>query len=324
MAEFTLTGLRVVQAVVDTGSFTAAADALGYTQSAVSRQVAAMEAAAGAPLFVRGARGVAPSPAGTVLARRAATVLNEIDAVGTDLAGLRDHLTGRVAVAAFPAAAAVLVPRALARLRDEHPGLIVELGEASSPTQLRQLRAHRIDIAVIGVGPDLPAYDFEGLARELLLDGGLLLAVPADHRFAGRGTVPVTDLRDEAWIVGKGLRDDPQFGAWPTLDHPRIAYTAREWPTRLGLVAAGLGIAVLPELAAPAVPTGVRTVQVDDPAWLGRATVAVTVRDRAPEVTATVQALRREAVGLRAARHSTAPGKDVRAAYPAAGADGRS
>ena len=301
MADFTLTGLRVIQAVADTGSFTAAADALGYTQSAVSRQVAAMEAAAGVALFVRGARGVAPSPAGKMLARRAATALNEIDAVGADLAGLQDHLTGRVAIAAFPSAAAVLVPRALARLRDDHPGLIVEFGEASSPTQLRQLRAHRIDVAVIGVGPDLPSYDFEGLSRDLLLDGSLLLAVPAGHRFAGRGTVPVTELKDEAWIVGKGLRDDPQFGAWPTLDHPRIAYAAREWPTRLGLVAAGLGIAVLPELAAATVPTGVRTVQVDDPAWLGRAAVAVTVRDRSPEVTATVEALRHEAARLRTA-----------------------
>ncbi|MEU0844243.1 LysR family transcriptional regulator [Streptomyces sp. NPDC005962] len=300
MADFTLTGLRVIQAVVDTGSFTAAADALGYTQSAVSRQVAAMEAAAGTPLFVRGARGVAPSPAGMMLARRAATALNEIDAVSTDLAGLRDHLTGRVAIAAFPSAAAVLVPRALARLRNDHPGLIVEFSEASSPTQLRQLRAHRIDVAVIGVGPDLPTYDFERLTRDLLLEGGLLLAVPANHRFAGRGTIPVAELRDEAWIIGKGLRDDPQFGAWPTLDHPRIAYAAREWPTRLGLVAAGLGIAVLPELAAAAVPTGVRTVHVDDPAWLGRATVAVTVRDRSPEVTATVAALRHEAAQLRA------------------------
>ncbi|MET9081675.1 LysR family transcriptional regulator [Streptomyces sp. NPDC004237] len=301
MADFTLTGLRVIQAVVDTGSFTAAADALGYTQSAVSRQVAAMEAAAGAPLFVRGARGVAPSPAGMVLARRATTALNEIDAVSTDLAGLQDHVTGRVAVAAFPSAAAVLVPRALARLGYEHPGLIVEFGEASSPTQLRQLRAHRIDIAVIGMGPDLPAYDVEGLRRDLLLDGGLLLAVSADHRFAGRGIVPVTELRDEPWIVGKGLRDDPQFGAWPTLDHPRIAYAVREWPTRLGLVAAGLGIAVLPEVAGAAVPTGVRIVRVDDPAWLGRAVVAVTARDRSPEVTATVEALRHEAAQLRAA-----------------------
>ncbi|MFG2934948.1 LysR family transcriptional regulator [Streptomyces sp. NPDC048282] len=301
MADFTLTGLRVIQAVVDTGSFTAAADALGYTQSAVSRQVAAMEAAAGAPLFVRGARGVAPSPAGMILARRATTALNEIDAVGTDLAGLQDHVTGRVAIAAFPSAAAVLVPRTLARLGNDHPGLIVEFGEASSPTQLRQLRAHRIDIAVIGMGPDLPAYDVEGLRRDLLLDGGLLLAVPADHRFAGRGTIPVTELRGEPWIVGKGLRDDPQFGAWPTLDHPRIAYAAREWPTRLGLVAAGLGIAVLPEVAGAAVPTGVRTVRVDDPAWLGRAVVAVTARDRSPEVTATVEALRHEAAQLRAA-----------------------
>ncbi|WTT88876.1 LysR substrate-binding domain-containing protein [Streptomyces sp. NBC_00485] len=158
-----------------------------------------------------------------------------------------------------------------------------------------------MDVAVIGVGPDLPAYDFEGLRRDLLLDGGLLVAVPADHRFAGRGTIPVTELRDEPWIVGKGLRDDPQFGAWPTLDHPRIAYAVREWPTRLGLVATGLGIAVLPEVAAAAVPTGVRVVQVDDPAWLGRAVVAVTVRDRSPEVTATVGALRHEAAQLRAA-----------------------
>ncbi|MFI9568327.1 LysR family transcriptional regulator [Streptomyces rishiriensis] len=301
MADFTLTGLRVVQAVVDTGSFTAAADALGYTQSAVSRQVAAMEAAAGAALFVRGARGVAPSPAGMLLARRAATALNEIDAVSTDLAGLRDHVTGRVAIAAFPSAAAVLVPRALARLGNDHPGLIVDFGEASSPTQLRQLRAHRIDVAVIGVGPDLPAYDFQGLSRDLLLDGGLLLAVPEHHRFAGRGPVPVTELRDEPWIVGKGLRDDPQFGAWPTIENPRIAYAAREWPTRLGLVAARLGIAVLPEVAAAAIPTGVRTVRVDDPAWLGRAVVAVTVRDRSPEVTATVEALRHEAARLRTA-----------------------
>ncbi|MEU2420170.1 LysR family transcriptional regulator [Streptomyces sp. NPDC007851] len=301
MADFTLTGLRVVQAVVDTGSFTAAADALGYTQSAVSRQVAAMEAAAGAALFVRGARGVAPSPAGMMLARRAARALNEIDAVSTDLAGLQDHVTGRVAIAAFPSAAAVLVPRALARLGNDHPGLIVDFGEASSPTQLRQLHAHRIDVAVIGVGPDLPAYDFQGLSRDLLLDGGLLLAVPEHHRFAGRGTVPVTELRDEPWIVGKGLRDDPQFGAWPTIEHPRIAYAARGWPTRLGLVAARLGIAVLPEVAAAAIPTGVRTVRVDDPAWLGRAVVAVTVRDRSPEVTATVRALRQEAAQLRAA-----------------------
>jgi DNA-binding transcriptional LysR family regulator len=301
MADLTVTGLRVVQAVVDTGSFTAAADALGYTQSAVSRQVAAMETAAGAPLFVRGARGVVPSPAGTLLALRAAAVLNEIDAVSRDLAGLRDRLTGRVVIAAFPSAAAVLIPRTLARLSKDHPGLIVELGEASTPTQLRQLRTRRIDVAVIGMAPDLPAYDLDRLRRDLIFEGHLLVAVSANHRFAGRRQVTAAELVDEPWIVGKGLRDDPQFGAWPTLDQPRIVHAVREWPTRLGLVAAGIGIAVLPELAAASVPTDVRTVTVDDPAWLGRTTVAVTIPDRSPEVTATVNALRHEAARLRRA-----------------------
>lgn len=309
MADITVTGLRVVQAVVDAGSFTAAADALGYTQSAVSRQVAAMEDAAGAPLFVRGARGVVPSPVGTLLARRAAAVLTQIDAVSRDLAGLRDRLTGRVVMAAFPSAAAVLLPRTLARLRDDHPGLIVDIGEASTPTQLRQLRAGRIDVAVIGMAADLPAYDLHGLRPDLISEGHLLVAVSANHRFADRRQVAAGELVDEPWIVGKGLRDEPQFGAWPTLDQPRIVHAVREWPTRLGLVAAGIGIAVLPELAAASVPAGVRTITVDDPGWLGRTTVAVTVPDRSPEVMAAVNALRREAARLR--RPSGAPQREV-------------
>jgi DNA-binding transcriptional LysR family regulator len=299
MAELTLTGLRVVRAVVDTGSFTAAADLLGYTQSAVSRQVAAVEAAVGAALFVREPRGVAPSPAGEIVARRAATVLHEVDAVTADIAGLHDRLTGRVVIGAFPSAAAVLVPRALARLGRDHPGLVTELGEASTPTQLRQLRAGRIDVAVIGVGPDLPAYDLGGLRRDALFDGELLVAVPAGHRFAGRPRVPVTDLAREPWIVARGLRDDPQFGAWPTLDRPRVVCAVRDWPTRLGLVAAGLGLAVLPELAGPSVPAGVTTVHVDDPAWLGRTAVAVTARDRSPAAAAAIRALQHEAAHLR-------------------------
>lgn len=298
MADLTVTGLTVVRTVVDTGSFTAAADALGYTQSAVSRQVAAVEAAVGTSLFVRGTRGVAPSPAGAILARRAAAVLDEIDAAGRELAGLRDRVAGRVVVAAFPAAAAVLVPRTVARLHTEHPGLRVQLAESSTPTQLRQVRARRIDVAVIGVGQGLPEYNLDDLRQQLLLDGELLLAVASEHRFAGRERVPVAELAEQRWIVGSGARGDPQFGAWPTLDHPRIAYSAREWPTRLGLVAAGVGLTVLPELAAASVPRGVQTLKVDDPHWLGRSAVAVTHGDPRPAVATVVAALRSEAARL--------------------------
>jgi DNA-binding transcriptional LysR family regulator len=297
MAELTVTALRVVHAVVGTGSFTATADLLGYTQSAVSRQVAAAEAAAGVPLFVRGARGVAPTPAGALLARRAAAALNEIDAVGKDLAGLADGLGGRVVLGAFPTAMWVLVPRTVAAVRRRHPGLTVDLQEASTPTQLGQLRGGRIDVAVIGMGADLPAYDLDGLRRDHLVEGRSLVAVSEGHRFAGREQVPVTELADEEWVVGKGLRGDPQFGAWPTLPQPKVAYAAREWPARLGLVAAGLGITTLPEIAAVALPADVVTVRVDDPAWLGRAAVAVTRADRSTGVDAVVAVLRDVAQG---------------------------
>jgi DNA-binding transcriptional LysR family regulator len=295
----TLTGLRLIGEVAALGSFTAAAESLGYTQSAVSRQATSLEAAVGTPLFQREARGVSLTPAGSVLARHAASILAGVEAAEDELAGLRDRLAGRITVGAFPTAAAVLVPRAIARLRTEHPGLVVVLKEGSSPTQLRRLRAGRIDVAVIGVGSGLQPYDLNGLRHDVLVKGDLCLAVPATHRFARRARVPVGELSTESWIIGVGATGEPQFEAWPTLRTPHVAYTAREWPTRFGLVAAGLGICVLPELAAAAVPAGVGVVGVDDPGWLGRSTVAVTRTEPTAGASAAIHALHAEANGLR-------------------------
>jgi DNA-binding transcriptional LysR family regulator len=109
----------------------------------------------------------------------------------------------------------------------------------------------------------------------------------------------VAELAEEEWIIGKGLRGEPQFGAWPTLLAPRVAYAARDWHARLGLVAAGLGITTLPEIAAGALPADVVTVQVDDPAWLGRAAVAVTRAERPAAVGVVITVLREVAEGLR-------------------------
>lgn len=296
----TLIGLRLIGEVAALGSFTAAAESLGYTQSAVSRQATAMEAAVGTPLFQREARGVSLTPAGFVLARHAVGILAGVEAAEDELAGLRDRLAGLITVGAFPTAAAVLVPRAIARLRTDHPGLVVVLKEGSSPTQLRRLRAGRIDVAVIGVGSGLQPYDLNGLRHEVLVKGDLCLAVPATHRFARRARVPVGELSAESWIVGVGAAGEPQFEAWPTLRNPHVAYAAREWPTRFGLVAAGLGICVLPELAAAAVPVGVAVVGVDDPGWLGRSTVAVTRTEPTAGASAAIHALHAEADGLRA------------------------
>lgn len=100
-------------------------------------------------------------------------------------------------------------------------------------------------------------------------------------------------------MAGTGMRGEPQFGPWPTLPDPRIAYTAREWPARLGLVAAGLGITVVPRIAADGLPHGVVTLRVDDPGWLGRTAVAATRAERTAGVDAVVATLREVAQSLR-------------------------
>ena len=306
MTELTLAGLRVVREIALTGSFTAAARLLGYTQPTISRQVAAMEAAAGSPLFVREGRGVRVSPAGAVVVEHAGRVLAGVEALRQDLAALDDRVAGRIKLGAFPSATAVLAPRALARLRVDHPRLEVALAEAPTPTLLRQLRAGRLAVAVIGVGAGLPDYELAGLDQQIVFAGGLCVAVPAGHRLAGTGIVPVAELTGETWIAGEGTGGEPQFRAWPTLADPVVGHVVRGWPARLGLVAAGLGLCLVPEIAALSVPAGVVTIGIDDPSWLGRMTVSLTAPAPSAEAAAVVTALRRAGEDIRLRRDELA------------------
>ena len=139
MAELNLTGFRVLREVAARGSFTAAAESLGYTQSAVSRQIAALESAAGTPLFERGPRGVSPTDAGVALLQRAAVVVDEVEHAQRDLEGFSAAATGRLRIGAFPTAVAALIPRAVSRFRDQRPGVEVVLREGGSPSQLRRV-----------------------------------------------------------------------------------------------------------------------------------------------------------------------------------------
>lgn len=292
MADVTLDGLRVCREVALRGSFTAAAQSLGYSQPAVSRQVAAVESALGCSLFIREVRGVTVTPAGALALDHAARILGEVAALQRDLHALGDRLGGRVSVGAFPAAMSVLLPRAIARLTVEHPGLVVALTEAPTPALLRDLRGNRLDIAVIGAGTGLPDYDLGDLHTRRVYAGDLVVAVPIGHRLSGSAEVGVRELSAEPWIAGTGSAGDPQFAAWPTLTDPVIRYRVQSWPARLGLVAAGLGVCLLPGLSAASVPAGVTTVRVEDPAWLGRRTIAVTRADAGESVQAVVAAVR--------------------------------
>jgi DNA-binding transcriptional LysR family regulator len=299
--ELTLVGLRVVIEVARTGSFSAAAERLGYTQSAVSRQVAVTEKLAGSPLFTRHARGVRTTAAGDVLVRHAGKALENVAAASQELAGMRDRLAGRLVVGGFPTATAALLPRAVARLLRDHPGLAVSLMEAPTPTQLVALRRGRLEVAVLATGKGLPQYDLDGLATsELLTTRGAGVAVADSHPFAVRAWVDSEELVDQTWIVGARVGDSPEFGAWPGIESPVVAFAARDWPTRLGLVAAGLGIALVPGLAAEAMPHGTRWIPIrSQGGGLHRQVWAVTGQHASPAASAMVRALEAEVSLLR-------------------------
>jgi DNA-binding transcriptional LysR family regulator len=167
-----------------------------------------------------------------------------------------------VRLGAFPTALTALVPRAVATLKASHPELTIALREGTTPTQLRRLQSGAADLAVVaalsGQRPD-PAM----LAFEPLLEDRLLVALALDHPLASGSSVALPKLEHEAWIAATPDPDDVLLGVWPGLDwRPRVAYVARDWTAKLGLVAAGLGITVVPGLAAPGVRNDVALVRV--------------------------------------------------------------
>lgn len=276
MTDITMSSLRVVRAVATHKSLSEAARALGYSQPAISRQVAAAEAAVGKPLFVRHPRGVSLTRAGAVVARFATETLTGLDHLDQRIDELASARELRVRVGAFPAANAALLPLALARVTEAHPRITFTLAEASSPSLVRQISAGRLDVAVIAMGQGLPQAALEGLRLNSLESGELCVGVPTRHRLHGAARVPVAELAQEPWIIGPGSQEEPHFGAWPTLSNPVVRCRARSWTARLGLVSAGLGVCLLPEMLAPSVPAGVSVVRVEDPTWLGRSVLTLT------------------------------------------------
>ncbi|MBN6038920.1 LysR family transcriptional regulator [Amycolatopsis sp. 195334CR] len=261
-SDVSLTALRVFREVAERGTFTAAATALGYTQSAVSRQIAALERAAGAELVERRHDGVRLTPAGHVVVRRAAAVLDQVDATTRELAGLPDE-RGTVRLGWFASAGASLVPRALATLRETHPAITVITREGSTPALARALRAGTLDLALLASAPPFRPPDSETPALRLrtLTERSLCVAVPATHPLARGDFADVADLAGQRWIAGSG--DERVMGVWPGLDErPEIAHTARDWLAKLHLVAAGCGITTVPASLAAVVPSGVRVLPV--------------------------------------------------------------
>jgi DNA-binding transcriptional LysR family regulator len=262
MTEFSLLSLRVIREVAALGSFSAAADRLGYTQSSVSRQVALAERAAGWPLFARHGRGVSLTDAGRLLLRHANAVLAEVELARESLDDLRARPPGRLRLGAFSTALAALVPRAMALFTERHPRTRVWLREGTSSRQLPRVASGAIELAIVS-GLHEP---LAGVIRAPLLEDPLLLAAPRDHPLAGARSVAADALRGERWIVGSADPRSELLGAWnPSAWNPQVAYVAREWTAKLGLVAAGHGVTLVPGLAAPALPDRIALIRIDHP-----------------------------------------------------------
>lgn len=251
---FDTAALRLFDEVAQSGSFTAAAELLGYTQSAVSRRIAALERAAGGPLFERLARGVRLTPAGAALHRHAVAVLDRLERAGEELSAIHGGRGGTLRVGAFATANVDLVPGTLKRFAARRPGVELRLVEGLTARLMERLRAGALDVAVIS---DYPAGLPADAPRTVPLgEDRLFVALPGGHRLAGEAEVDLRDLAGETWIEA-APRGQPTLlvAACAAAGFtPRSGLRVAEWLGKFGCVAAGLGVTLVPELAARAVP----------------------------------------------------------------------
>lgn len=241
--------LRVLRAVARGGSFSAAARALGCTQPAVSQQMKALELAAGTPLVVRGGRETRLTEAGVALVRHADGILAGLTAAEEEVAAIAGLRAGRVRLVSFPSGTATLVPGAVAEMRAAHPGTEVSLVEAEPPRSVEMLRAGDCDIALAFRYADAEESWDDLVVRPLLADP-LVGVVPPGHPLAGADGVGLGELAGERWIAGCPRCRTHLVGLCARAGFaPRIDFATDDYPAVVGLVAAGVGVTVLPRLA---------------------------------------------------------------------------
>ena len=244
--------LRILIEVANRGSFSAAADALSYTQSAVSQQVAALEAETGVTLLERLPRGVRLTPAGEVLLEYAEGIIARLHAAEAEMAAIAGLRGGQLRMASFPTAGATLMPLAIAIFRAQHPEVELTLAEGEPEEIAPRLSAGEFDIALL--------FEFEGtseslgpdLSRVPLFEDPMFLALPADHALARRQTLRLENLRAEAWIQTSASSPCAQHvvrSCHAAGFEPIVSFESDDYQTVQGLVAAGVGVALIPKLA---------------------------------------------------------------------------
>jgi DNA-binding transcriptional LysR family regulator len=246
--------LRVLQAVGETGSFSVAADRLGYTQPAVSKIVATLERQLGTTLVDRGLRPIRLTEAGSALARRASAAFEQITAAELEVDAIANLSAGRLRIGTFSSAGAAMVVDALRVFRKAHPAVDVSITEIGMPSAVtRSLRRGDLDLGVSFDYPEIGDTFGDDLDQVHLLDDPFDVVVPRGHRLEGDRTIRFADLAGENWLLGDFGTDSPSFRM---IDRrcreagfdPAVAYRINDCQMAQALVAAGEGIALLPRL----------------------------------------------------------------------------
>jgi DNA-binding transcriptional LysR family regulator len=243
--------LKVLKEVAYRGSLSRAAEALSYTQSAISQQIAALEAEAGMALLERHPRGVRLTAAGQTLVGHAEGILARLDAADAALSAIAGLRGGRLRMASFPTAGATLMPLAIATFRSAYPDVELTLAEGEPEEIAPRLRAGELDLALL--------FEFSGetflapdVTRLELLEDPMYLALRRDHRLADRERLLLEDLTEEPWV--QTSRSSPCARHVVRSCHtagfePQVSFESDDYQTVQGLVASGVGVALIPQLA---------------------------------------------------------------------------
>ncbi len=253
--------LRAFALVLDLGSISAAASVLGYTPSAVSQQLAALEREVGSALVDRSQRPLRATRAGAILRPHVERVLAALGGAEVALEDLRGGAQ-RLRLAAFPSALSSFVPAAVRDLRRRNTDLTVQVLQLETAEAVERLRGGGADLAVVHHMPGVAVPETAGLERRRLLVDHLYVVVPEGHRLARRDTISVADLDEEPMILPR--RDTPAGRFRSVVEHlcsqvgvaPRVAYELDDLPAVQAFVAAGIAVVPMHGLILATLPSG--------------------------------------------------------------------
>src|SRR3954449_7970721 len=297
--------LQVLCAVADHPTLSAAAEALSYTPSAVSQSIVALERQVGVRLLHRSPRGVRLTASGRTLVDQVRPLLAGLQAAEESVATPAGLGTGRLQLATFATAGATLVPRAVAAFLTAHPEVAITLVQANPDEAMQRLRAGDVDLIVTA---DAAPGRVDHVEVVHLLDDPLLAVLPGDHPLAGREDLRLEDLAADTWVdppAGSGARRLLLQVCSRAGFIPRVTFESDEYTTVARLVAAGAGVALIPEMALETPPEGVHVRALAGPPLTRSVSAALHVPEyRAPAAQAML-ALLQEAAAERS--HSPRP-----------------